>query len=156
MNHGTGFQSRSLTTILCLCILALGAAGLATQVAAQTTEYRVTFTAAWSAETHPEDFPGFPHFSPLIGGTHDEGVTFWEVGGLEVSSRWRSRLEVAKPTGSWSSPAHPFAARVWLRLVISTRATPSLASQSRSSSLGSTGSMQRLPASWRTSVPLKS
>jgi len=96
MNRCTGFRSHSLTTILSLFILALGAAGLAVPVAAQTTEYRVTFTATWSAETHPDDFPGFSHFSPLIGGTHDEGVTFWDVGdlaslGIQRMAEWGSQ-----------------------------------------------------------------
>jgi hypothetical protein len=27
------------------------------------------------------EFPANPHFSPLIGGTHTEGITFWEPGG---------------------------------------------------------------------------
>lgn len=43
--------------------------------------YEVTFDAEWSAETHPTDFPGLyePHFSPLVGGTHNSDVVFWEV-----------------------------------------------------------------------------
>lgn len=40
-------------------------------------EYTVTFDAAWSAATHPEDFPGNPHFSGLIGATHNQEVRFW-------------------------------------------------------------------------------
>ena len=46
-----------------------------------TARYRVTFEATWSAATHPADFPGNPHFSPLIGGTHSSRVVFWEPGG---------------------------------------------------------------------------
>lgn len=49
--------------------------------AAAVARYRVTFQATWSAETHPTDFPGSPHFSPLIGGTHRATVTFWQPGG---------------------------------------------------------------------------
>ena len=44
--------------------------------------YRVTFTGTWSAETHPTDFPSGPHFSGLIGATHNSNVTFWQPGGL--------------------------------------------------------------------------
>ncbi len=41
------------------------------------------FDAAWSADTHPIDFPvGTAHFSPLIGGTHDDLTVFWQAGGL--------------------------------------------------------------------------
>jgi hypothetical protein len=43
-------------------------------------EYTVTFDATWSAATHPEDFPGNPHFSGLIGATHNDDVRFWVVG----------------------------------------------------------------------------
>ena len=39
--------------------------------------YTVTFTAEWSATTHPVDFPANAHFSGLIGATHNHGVVFW-------------------------------------------------------------------------------
>jgi spondin N len=42
--------------------------------------YTVTFTATWSATTHPQDFPSNAHFSGLIGATHDDRVTFWAPG----------------------------------------------------------------------------
>ena len=42
-------------------------------------QYDVTFDAAWSTETHT-NFPPTPHFSPLIGGTHDGSVNFWQLG----------------------------------------------------------------------------
>ncbi len=41
--------------------------------------YVATFEADWSAATHPEDFPGNPHFSPLIGATHLAATRFWEA-----------------------------------------------------------------------------
>ena len=46
-----------------------------------TARYRVTFEATWSAATHPTSFPGNPHFSPLIGGSHSARVVFWQPGG---------------------------------------------------------------------------
>jgi len=49
---------------------------------AAVARYQVTFDALWSASTHPTDFPGRPHFSPLIGGTHRDGVVFWAPGAL--------------------------------------------------------------------------
>lgn len=42
--------------------------------------YRLTFEAVWSAESHPLNFPGNPHFSGLIGAVHNEQVRFWEPG----------------------------------------------------------------------------
>ena len=49
---------------------------------AQTAQYEVEFDATWSSETHPYKFPSSPHFSGLIGGTHNEEVTFWERDGI--------------------------------------------------------------------------
>ena len=40
--------------------------------------YKVTFNTTWSEETHPDDFPSNPHFSGLIGASHNEKVTFWK------------------------------------------------------------------------------
>ena len=45
-----------------------------------TARYRVLFNATWSASTHPNQFPSAPHFSGLIGGTHNEAVSFWGPG----------------------------------------------------------------------------
>ena len=42
--------------------------------------YRVTFQVTWSRATHPVDFPASPHFSPLVGGTHDGSMRFWTEG----------------------------------------------------------------------------
>ncbi len=42
--------------------------------------YRVTFTATWSAETHPRNFPSNPHFSGLVGATHDGDLRIWQSG----------------------------------------------------------------------------
>ena len=44
--------------------------------------YRVTFRSTWSAETHPTNFPGSPHFSGLVGATHDEETRLWQRGEL--------------------------------------------------------------------------
>ncbi len=46
-----------------------------------TATYTVTFQATWSASTHPSSFPGNPHFSGLIGGTHNNAV-IWQTGAL--------------------------------------------------------------------------
>ena len=51
-------------------------------VTTASTSYDVVFAALWSANTHPTSFPSNPHFSPLIGGTHEATVTFWAEGSL--------------------------------------------------------------------------
>ncbi|MBC8422695.1 spondin domain-containing protein [bacterium] len=77
---------------LALCGLLAAAACAAP---GHSARYRVTFEAAWSAATHPEDFPPDPHFSWLIGGTHSDQVAFWAVGdtaslGIERMAEWGS------------------------------------------------------------------
>ncbi len=42
--------------------------------------YRIVFNATWSSSTHPTNFPGNAHFSPLIGAVHDDSVSYWELG----------------------------------------------------------------------------
>ena len=42
--------------------------------------YRLTFTSTWSSSTHPTNFPGNPHFSSMIGATHNGGYSLWEPG----------------------------------------------------------------------------
>ena len=47
-----------------------------------TAKYQFTFDATWSEETHPDDFPPNPHFSGLIGASHNDNVKFWDEGEL--------------------------------------------------------------------------
>ena len=47
-----------------------------------TAEYKVTFHSTWSEDTHPDDFPSNPHFSGLIGASHNDKVYFWREGEL--------------------------------------------------------------------------
>ena len=47
-----------------------------------TARYRATFDSTWTAATHPVDYPASPHFSAMIGGTHNASVTFWRAGAL--------------------------------------------------------------------------
>jgi hypothetical protein len=68
----------SLLSLWLLLWLLLGAA----DARADGARYRVTFDSVWSSTTHPTNFPSVPHFSPLVGGTHNASVVFWQVGGL--------------------------------------------------------------------------
>ncbi len=47
-----------------------------------SVRYRVVFDALWNQQTHPQDYPGNPHFSPIIGATHNAAVRFWADGGI--------------------------------------------------------------------------
>lgn len=59
---------------------------------AATARYVVQFDTAWSQSTHPQDFPSNPHFSGLIGATHDARVRFW-VPGQNASDGIRQMAE---------------------------------------------------------------
>ena len=61
--------------------------------AATTATYRVVFEATWSASTHPTNFPGGAHFSPLIGAVHNDNITFWARDGTATpgSRAWPKR-----------------------------------------------------------------
>ncbi len=63
---------------------------------AQTTHYQVTFNTTWTAETHPDAYPTNAHFSGLVGGTHNESVSFWQEGmlaslGIKQMAEWGSQ-----------------------------------------------------------------
>ena len=63
--------------------------------------YRVTFSATWSAETHPTNFPNNPHFSGLVGATHLGDVRLWQRG--EIAS---DGIELMAETGGKSELLH--------------------------------------------------
>ena len=62
-----------------------------------TVQYELVFDATWSAATHPQDFPAVPHFSELIGGTHNANASFWQVGGI-ASAGMEAMAEVGATT----------------------------------------------------------
>jgi len=47
-----------------------------------TATFELTFDGTWSQVTHPMSFPSLPHFSGLIGATHQGGYVMWEAGQL--------------------------------------------------------------------------
>jgi hypothetical protein len=53
-----------------------------TSTPAPVARYRLTFDAAWSADTHPTDFPRGAHWSGLIGATHGPAASLWDEGAL--------------------------------------------------------------------------
>jgi len=71
-----------LLSILCSAsgIVVLLSGALPVDAATPTAHYTVTFDAAWSQATHPTSFPPGPHWSPLVGGTHNASVSFWKAG----------------------------------------------------------------------------
>jgi len=55
-----------------------------------TAQYQIVFDATWSQATHPSNWPSPPHFSGLVGGTHNSRVHFHRLG--EASSEGIQRM----------------------------------------------------------------
>ena len=73
-------MNSSLPKLFGMVLVAL----LSSETSAQegAADYTVRFEATWSRTTHPLNFPSGAHFSGLIGGTHDQSVSFWTPGEL--------------------------------------------------------------------------
>ncbi len=69
------------TTVLAVALLS----SLPTGAQSLDASCSLTFDGTWSSETHPQDFPLSAHFSPLIGATHTDAVSFWQPGVLATS-----------------------------------------------------------------------
>jgi len=54
--------------------------GLMCRFVSAEVVYRLDIEATWSPTTHPGAFPGGAHFTRIVGGTHNDLVTFWEPG----------------------------------------------------------------------------
>ncbi len=81
----------------CLSLVVFCLALATTAFAQGRATYKLVFEATWSEDTHPSDFPSNPHFSGLIGGSHDERVSFWEVDEL-ASAGIKSMAETGSKT----------------------------------------------------------
>ncbi len=73
------FRSRPLHGLLLIASLWVGAS----QLMAQTATYDITFEGLWTSANHP--LPPNPHFSPLVGASHNDSVELWAVGELASS-----------------------------------------------------------------------
>ena len=91
--------------ILILAVALVGISSFSGCICLKTVRYEVTFDAIWSEETHPDDFPPNPHFSGLIGASHNDKVYFWREGELaspgiknmaETGSKTPLNIEIGK------------------------------------------------------------
>ena len=73
-------MKRILTSLAVVATILFSATCAMGDTAGSDARYRVTFQATWSAATHPTRFPGNPHFSGLVGATHDESTRIWQRG----------------------------------------------------------------------------
>ena len=67
-----------------LATLISAALSLSSQIAAaqDSVQYEFEFVAEWSMQTHPTSFPNNPHFSPVIGATHNPLTSLWAPGAI--------------------------------------------------------------------------
>jgi len=66
---------------MCFYVLLACTVFVGTRAHAQgQARYRLTVENTWSEATHPGAFPFDAHFSWIGGGTHDDSVSFWDVG----------------------------------------------------------------------------
>jgi hypothetical protein len=86
-----------MTMIVRPAILILASLSLSAALVAQqgTAVYEATFTSTWSKTTHPVNFPSNPHFSPLIGATHNSKTSIWMPGGISSAG-----MEVMAESGA--------------------------------------------------------
>jgi Spondin_N/FlgD Ig-like domain len=82
--------------VLTACAFVMATASAAP---AQTAHYVATFDATWTVATHPINYPPSPHFSGLVGGTHDATVAFWQEGtlaslGFQHMAEWGSQIDL--------------------------------------------------------------
>ncbi len=73
--------------------------------------YRLTFNATWNANDFPTNFPSSPHFSPVVGATHNDQDFLWRENepytpGLKIvaetggTTLYRSELTAKKTEGN--------------------------------------------------------
>lgn len=56
-------------------------AAVSTDTVENGASFTVTFTSTWDSSTHPSDsFPSDPHFSQVVGTTHNNSYSMWKPG----------------------------------------------------------------------------
>ena len=94
MSSSPAISARSLALFVIFVALTVAVPAFAQDTGAQCN---LTFDAVWSSETHPIEFPASAHFSGLVGGTHHDGVSFWQPGGFATPGI-RSMAETGSKT----------------------------------------------------------
>lgn len=74
---------------------------LAAGICNAPARYEVVFNSTWSAANNPNQFPRNPHFSGLVGATHNGSVLFWQSGhkataGIECMAETGRKVALTK------------------------------------------------------------
>lgn len=83
-DHMTTFRKVGLISISVISLAACGGSNDSDsqngpQGSGEVT-YRLTFNTTWNATDFPTAFPSNPHFSPVIGATHNDQDFLWKTG----------------------------------------------------------------------------
>lgn len=70
-----------------------------TDTGSGTVSYTLTFKQTWNKTDFPTNFPGNPHFSPLVGATHNSQVVIWRPAG-KGGAKTTDGLKIVAETGS--------------------------------------------------------
>ena len=70
-----------VAVVLCYNVMQLATSGLlaCAKECKGTALYKLTFEAEWTSASHP-DFPFQPHFSSLVGCSHNASYMMWKPG----------------------------------------------------------------------------
>lgn len=83
MNAHTSYEKRALAVMIFVLVIILASCEMMEPEPDPTTaSYQVVFSSNWSMENNGgTEFPGNPHFSPLIGAVHTSDFTIWAENG---------------------------------------------------------------------------
>ncbi len=87
---------RYVPGVLGFCLLLTSTPNSVWGASTSAVIYKVEFKGKWSATTHPTNFPQKAHFSPLIGGVHNDKASFW-MSGKMASPGLEAVAETGKP-----------------------------------------------------------
>ena len=85
-------MSSSLTLVLVLILMCVYAEG---KSCSGSAKYTLRFQGEWTRQRHP-NFPSGPHFSRIIGCSHNDGYVMWKAG-IKATQGVQDVAETGKP-----------------------------------------------------------
>ena len=69
------------TFLYLTCFLTSGIISLSQAIQCDgSAKYKFTFKGEWTKQSHPQDFPSGPHFSSVVGCSHNLSYVMWRPG----------------------------------------------------------------------------
>lgn len=96
MNAHTSYEKRALAVMIVGLVIILASCEMMMEPDPTMATYQVVFSSNWSMENNGgTEFPGNPHFSPLIGAVHTSDFTIWAENGTATPG-----VELVAETGA--------------------------------------------------------